>query len=300
MSRRLELLRLVLRRLARPRMARVATPAEARQHFQQGSRLFAAPPFLLHQTAGAPLHRITAGLVSEAAVILWFHGGAYMVGGPETHAAMLGRLARLARLAVVAPDYAKAPERPAPAAFEEARAAHAALINQGWQPSQIVLGGDSAGGGLALALLADLCARDLRPACCIAFSPWTDMTLSGASLRTNAARDPLLPVSRIEEARAYVLGDLAPDDPRISPLHALFHAPPPVLIQVGSDEILLDDSRRMAERLRAAGGEVTLEEWPRAPHVWQMFDGWIPEARAALKIAAGFAAGHAGTPIASR
>ena len=300
MSRRLELLRLVLRRLARPRMARVATPAEARRHFRQGARLFVPPPFLLHQTAGAPLHRITAGPVSEAAVILWFHGGAYMVGGPETHAAMLGRLARLARLAVVAPDYAKAPERPAPAAFEEARAAHAALINQGWQPSQIVLGGDSAGGGLALALMAALCARDLRPACCIAFSPWTDMTLSGASLRTNAARDPLLPVSRIEEARAYVLGDLAPDDPRISPLHALFHAPPPVLIQVGSDEILLDDSRRMAERLRAAGGEVTLEEWPRAPHVWQMFDGWIPEARAALKIAAGFAARHAGTPIASR
>ncbi len=298
MSLRLELLRLALRG-AKARMARIATPAEARQQFLRAARHLPAPPYLLHLRQGG-LHRITARAVREDAVILWLHGGAYIVGEPATHAGMLGRLSRLSGLAVIAPEYRKAPEHPAPAAFEDARAAHAALMAQGWQPSQIVLGGDSAGGGLALALLADLCTRDLRPACCIAFSPWTDMTLSGDSLRRNAAADPLLPVARIEEARGYVLGTLASDDPRISPLHAAFTTPPPVLIQVGSDEILLDDSRRMADRLRNAGGEVVLEEWPRAPHVWQMFDGWLPEARAALRTAARFAGAHTTAPMASR
>ncbi|WP_323040608.1 alpha/beta hydrolase fold domain-containing protein [Gemmobacter sp.] len=300
MSWRLGLLRLLLRHGAKPRLARLATPDQARQQFLRVASVLPAPPFLLNLPGAAPLHRITAGPVEEDAVILWFHGGAYVAGAPGTHAAMLGRLSRLSRLAVIAPDYRKAPEHPAPAAYDDARAAHAALLHQGWPARRIVLGGDSAGGGLALALLADLCARGLRPACCIVFSPWTDMTLSGASLRANAAADPLLPVSRIEEARAQVIGGLAPDDPRLSPLHARYTNPPPVLIQVGGDEILLDDSRRMADRLRDAGAEVVLEEWPRAPHVWQFFDGWLPEARAALRNVARFARHHAGVPMARR
>lgn len=222
---------------------------------------------------------------------------AYVAGSPATHAATLGRLSRLA---VVAPDYRKAPEHPAPAAFEDAQAAHAALLAQGWAPGQIILGGDSAGGGLALALLADLCARDLRSAGLIAFSPWTDLTLSGPSLRDNAAADPLLPVSRIAEAVAMVRGALDQGDPRLSPLFARFDRPPPVLILAGSDEVLSDDSRRMAAVLQAAGGAVTLEEVPKAPHVWPIFDGWLPEARAALHEAARFARAQAGAPDTSR
>lgn len=300
MSWQLALLRLALRLGAKRRLAGLATPDQARTQFQRMAQVLPAPPFLLHLSRPEPLHRITAGPVNEAGVILWCHGGAYVVGSPATHARMLGRLARLARLAVLAPDYRKAPEHPAPAAFEDAQAAHAAVLAQGWRPDQIVLGGDSAGGGLALALLADLCGRDLRPAGCIVFSPWTDLTLSGRSLRDNARADPLLPVSRIEDTRAQLIGALAPEDPRLSPLHARFAAPPPVLIQVGSDEILRDDSRRMAERLRAAGGQVELEEWPHAPHVWQLFDGWLPEARVALRRAARFARHQLGVPIDSR
>jgi acetyl esterase/lipase len=124
----------------------------------------------------------------------------------------------------------------------------------------------------------------------VAISPWTDLTLGSASLRTNAAADPMLPVRRIEEVVGYVLGDLRPEDPRVSPLHAAFPAsPPPVLIQVGETEILRDDSLRMAARLRQAGGTVRLERWPDVPHAWPLFDGWIPEAGRAIA-AAGAAA----------
>jgi acetyl esterase/lipase len=273
----------------------MGTPQQARRDFARGARLFRPPPFLLH-LPGRPLHRITAGPVDENGVILWFHGGAYVAGSPATHAAMLGRLSRLSRLAVLAPDYRKAPEHPAPAAFADAQAAHAAVLAQGWAPSRIILGGDSAGGGLALALMADLCARGVRPGGLIAFSPWTDLTLSGASLRSHAARDPLLPVARIAEAVGMVAGTLDPADPRISPLFAGFDRPPPVLMLVGSDEVLLDDSRRMAARMQSAGGTVTLHEVDKAPHVWPIFDGWIPEARTALRQAARFAAAQAAAP----
>jgi monoterpene epsilon-lactone hydrolase len=134
-----------------------------------------------------------------------------------------------------------------------------------------------------LALLADICVRNLQPAGLFAFSPWTDLAMTGESLHSNAKADPLLPRARIAEALGYVHGALAVTDPRISPLYADFPRVSPVLIQVSTTEVLRDDSGRMAARLRAAGGVVTLSEWKDAPHVWQMFDGYIPEARAALR-----------------
>jgi epsilon-lactone hydrolase len=296
---RLRLLRLALRHLVRPRLARTVTPAQAREDFERMARFLPRPPYLLH-LAGAVCDRITAGPVQEDACILWFHGGAYLVGSPATHAGMLGRLSRLSGLAVMAPAYRKAPEHPAPAAFEDALAAHAWLLRQGWAPGRIILGGDSAGGGLALALLAELCDRGTPPAGLIAFSPWTDLMLSGPSLIAHAASDPLLPAARIREVIALIQGALPASDPRLSPLSARFKNPPPVLIQVGSDEILLDDALRMAEALRAAGGPVTLQVAPLAPHVWQIFDGWIPEARQSLREAARFARLQAGLPLTSR
>ena len=276
-----------MRRLVRPHLARTTSPAQARRELSLAARCFRAPPHMLHLPRGG-LHWISVGRCDPDRVILFLHGGAYLAGSPFTHAAMLGRLSKLTGLAVVAPDYRLAPEHPAPAAFEDAVAAHGALLAKGYAAEQIVLGGDSAGGGLALALLADLCARGLRPAGLFALSPWTDLALSGDSLRRNARADPLFPVTRMVEAAGYVLGGFPATDPRISPLYARFDAPPPVFLQVGTTEILLDDSRRMAERLRAAGGQVVLTEWPDAPHVWQLLDGYLPEARAALRAVAGF------------
>ncbi|QCO56414.1 alpha/beta hydrolase [Pseudorhodobacter turbinis] len=281
---RLGLLTWGMRHFVKPHLARASTPAHIRAEFTRAAGLFRAPPFLLHLPGKGPLplDQISVGQVSGDRVILYFHGGAYIAGSPATHAALLGRLSKLTGLRVIAPAYRLAPEHPAPAAFEDACTAHQMLLDQGYAPDQIILGGESAGGGLALALLADLCARGVPPAAVFALSPWTDLALTGESLTRNADADPLFPVARIEETAGFAAGGLDRCDPRISPLYASFVAPPPVLIQVGTSEIIYDDSRRMADVLRQAGGDVTLSEWPDVPHVWQMFDGYIPQARQAL------------------
>lgn len=292
MSLRLHLLNLGLRLFARPMLARAADPARSRRNFGLVSLLFRMPPYVLHLIEPGPLalHWVSARRRRDDWVVLYLHGGAYATGSPRTHLALMARLAKLTGLQVVAPQFRLAPEHPAPAAFMDAVAAHQALLARGYAAERIILAGDSAGGGLALALLAELCAHGLHPAGLVAFSPWTDLGLGGASLISNAGRDVFLPAERMPMAVALVTDGLDPRDPRVSPLHAEFDRPPPVLLQVGTTEILLDDSRRMAEVLRRAEGEVTLREWRNCPHVWQMLDGYLPEARAALIEVAGFVA----------
>lgn len=290
MSLRLGLVNWAARWITRPLLLRTMDVARARKDFERGARLQRLPPYLLHlvDQGPQPLHWISVQRRDLTHVILFLHGGGYLTGSPRTHLALMARLAQLTGLQVACPDYRLAPEHPAPAAFDDAVAAHARLRAMGYAPEQIILGGDSAGGGLALALLADLCARGEAPAGLFAFSPWTDLAMTGDSLHANAAHDPLLPVGRMPDVVALVLGGFEARDPRISPLYAHFHAPPPVLIQVGRGEVLLDDSRRIAEVLRQAGGKVILEEWPDCPHVWHMMDGHLPEARRALLQAADF------------
>jgi monoterpene epsilon-lactone hydrolase len=288
MSLRLRALNLVLRLIARPILARATDPVAARPRFDRVARVFRRPPFLLHLPG--TLDRVTVRPKAEAPVILYFHGGAYLTGSPMTHLALAGRIARLTGLAVHLARYRLAPEFVAPAAFEDAVAAHATLKGQGFAPNQIILAGDSAGGGLALALLSHLCLTGQQPAGLFALSPWTDLELTGDTLRANAWREALIPPARMAETARMVRGALSPRDPRISPLYAPFPNPPPVLLQVGSGEVLLDDSRRMAEVLKQAGGQVTLQIWPECPHVWQILDGWLPEARMALCEVARFVA----------
>jgi acetyl esterase/lipase len=156
-------------------------------------------------------------------------------------------------------------------------------------PDRIILAGDSAGGGLALALLAHVLGEGMRPAGFVGFSPWTDLTLTGESLVTNEAKDAILPRARMGELLEIILQGADPADPRISPLFAEWRDPPPVYLQASKTEILFDDSRRMVETLQSAGGEATFDTWEDAPHVWQIFDGWVPEARDALEKAGVFA-----------
>ncbi|MGY6547926.1 MAG: alpha/beta hydrolase [Roseinatronobacter sp.] len=292
MSWQLKVMRVFLRQVARRSLSAQSDSVAARAWFERGAWLNARGRPYLHFTpdhlSGIPALWTSAPDMRRP-IILYFHGGGYVMGSPQTHAALAAYLARKAALPCALPDFRLAPEHPFPAAFEDARAVWDALIARGVAPDRIALGGDSAGGGMALALLAHLCAQDLpRPACVFAFSPFTDLTYSGASILENAQSEILLPPERLERLRARVLGAADPADPRISPLFGRFPGAPPVLLQVARSEILRDDTRRMAAHLRAEGAQVTVQEWGNLPHVWQFFPGWLPEARRALTDAAQF------------
>lgn len=305
MSLRLRGLNLALRLFAKPRLTRLRALDVVRRDVERvGGGILRRPPFLcalqLDLGAGLAALSVRAGQVKRpGAVGLYLHGGAYIAGSPRAYLPLLGRLAGLARVEIVAPDYRLAPEHPFPAALQDAEAAWNALLARGYAPENIVLIGDSAGGGLALALLARLCAQGTPPAGLFAFSPWTDLTGSGDSVRTNAARDVMLSAARLPEVVAMVLGPVAAADPGASPLFAAYPGCPPVLLQFSDAEILTDDSQRMAARLASFGAEVTAQQWHGTPHVWQMFDGYIPEARAALRDAAAFIRARLSAPSAS-
>lgn len=229
---------------------------------------------------------------AKGPVLLWFHGGAYCFGSARSHMAMAAALAARIGGGAVLPEYRLAPENRFPAAAEDALTAWRGLVARGVAPARIVLGGDSAGGGLALGLLQGLIAEGAAlPGAVVLFAPWTDLELTGASLVENARSEALLPVGRIEEIRdTYVDAEMA-EDPRASPLRGDFRGGPPVLIQASRGEILRDDSLRMAARLEADGVAVTLQVWERTPHVWQLFHGWLPEAVEALDRAADWVRG---------
>lgn len=308
MSLQLRLLTALARHIVKPMVAHAADPVGLRARFERvARRVFRFPPYTLVReitlAPGLPALAISARPGSHPPphrkLVLYFHGGAFVAGSPRTHAALLARLAWLARVEIVAPAYRLAPEHPFPAAPDDARAAWDALIARGYRAGDIVIGGDSAGGNLALGLLANLLAEGQRPAGLFAFSPVTDLTFSGASMEANAGRDSMLPTSRTDDLKGYYLPGTPADDPRASPLFAPYPAPPPVFLQYAATEILADDCRRMAEQLRAGGGEVTCDEWPDAPHVWVIFDGYLPEAREGLARVARFVSDMLGADHAS-
>ncbi|MEL6318643.1 MAG: alpha/beta hydrolase, partial [Pseudomonadota bacterium] len=240
-----------------------------------------------------------------AAAILYLHGGGYVAGSERSHLGLISALAAAAGAPALSVGYRLAPEHPLPAALEDAAAAHRALSAArapGGETPRVALAGDSAGGGLALALAGALeDAGAPAPAALALFSPFTDLALESDSLARNADVECMLPASRLAETAALILGPGGdPYDPRVSPARRRFaRTPPPCLIQVGSEEILLDDSLRAAEALRAAGGSVELEVWDRAPHCWQFFPPHLPEARAALARAGAFLSrGFAAAPAA--
>lgn len=223
------------------------------------------------------------GVVEDGRTILYLHGGGYVFCTEETHRALTTTLANRAKARVFAPAYRLAPEHPFPAAVDDAKAAAAWLFEQGVDPARTIVAGDSAGGGLALALL--LARRDagLAPmAGAYLLSPWTDLAGTGESMTTNRDRDAMFASDRIAEFAREYLGSEPPTHPLASPLYADLTGLPPLIIQAGSDEVLLDDARRLAERARAAGVEVWIETWPGVPHVWQLWTPYLPEARDAL------------------
>lgn len=282
-SLRLRILTFGMRLVAKPAMARTAEPEVANARFERtASYMFSAPKGLV-QTTEAAMSVIAVGDVPRDRIVLFLHGGAFVVGSSRSYRAFAGRLSQRAAVKVAVPDYPLLQQASFPAAPQAVLAAWDRLILAGYRAENIALAGDSAGGNLVFGLLSTLLQRGERPACVLAFSPWTDLTLSGETLTSNAHRDPLLPVSRMAEVVGLYLQGADPAHPLASPVFAEFPNPPPTLVQVGATEILRSDAERIARKTDAR-----LEVWPDCPHVWQMFDPRLPEARDAMRQAGKF------------
>jgi epsilon-lactone hydrolase len=227
-------------------------------------------------------------------VLLYFHGGGYCSGSIASHRRMVTEAGRAAGLRTLAVGYRLAPEHPFPAALSDALTAWHYLRKRGIAAAQVAIGGDSAGGGLTIALLSEL--RDTRlelPGCAWLVSPWTDLTMSGATLVTKDSVDPLIHTNYLDElAAAYVPAGMDRKDPRISGLYADLGGLPPVLIQVGSAETLLDDATRFAAVAGAADVRVTLEVWSGMIHAWHLWNAHLELARRALLSAGAFIRSH--------
>lgn len=217
-------------------------------------------------------------------VILYVHGGGYVLGSPKSHERLCGHLALRVGCRVLNLDYRLAPEHPYPAAVQDATAAYRWLLDQGYSPEHIAISGDSAGGGLTLATLLSLKHNGLpQPAAAVPLSPWTDMECTGDSMTTNTDADVIVQKPGLLSMAASFLGEANPRDPLASPLYGDYTGLAPIYIQVGGDETLLDDSTRVAEKAKAAGVDVRLDVFPEMQHVFQTSVGNIPEATEAVQ-----------------
>jgi acetyl esterase/lipase len=273
------------------------TPLEQRREAMDRADKLPRPRQVVYRDTtigGVPAIVATPTAVAERH-ILYLHGGAYLLGSPRSHIALGARLGRRAGAVVTVIDYRLAPEHPYPAAIEDCLAAYRELARR-VEPSLISIAGDSAGGGAVLATLCALRdAGDTLPACAYVLSPWTDLTGSGDSLHTNAGVDPMVTTELLSSAAQMYAGEIPLDDAGVSPLFADLTGLPALLIQAGTDEVLLSDSTRLAERAKAAGVHTELDLADGMWHVYQAFAGFMPEANEALIHAARFIRSHSPT-----
>jgi epsilon-lactone hydrolase len=226
---------------------------------------------------------------TDRRTILYFHGGGYFFHSPQSHRSITFALARRSVSRVFALDYRLAPEHPFPAALEDAVAAYRRLMVDGVPPRKLIVGGDSAGGGLALATLVSLRDHgDPLPAGAVLFSPWTDLAATGPSLVANDRTDPMFIGPDMGKAARHYLGTMPGTNPLASPLYAGLEGLPPLFVQASTAEVLLDDTLRVVEKARRQGVDVIYKGWPDLPHAWPFFAPLLPEARAALNEAAAF------------
>ncbi len=298
MSVRANVISFILRHSLKKRMASFDDPLELRG--QAGATIGKFPAEAVTESVNAD--GVGAQWVSwqttsvDAApgdtVILYLHGGGYVFGGLDSHRGLAWRLARQCASKVLVADYRLAPEHVYPAAVEDAIAAYQWLLAQDIPAQNIVVAGDSAGGGLSVALLVKLKELGLpQPKACVLFSPWTDLTLSGGSIEENAEKDAMLSPAALERFRDLYLGGPGGIDPRTpfaSPLFADLSALPDTYVLVGSEEVLLDDSKRLVEKLNEAGGRATLSVWPKMPHVFPLLAPFLPEGDKAIAEVATF------------
>jgi acetyl esterase/lipase len=236
---------------------------------------------------------VTVDGVDSPDVVLYFHGGVYVIGSADSSVPLVADLSRRTNARVISVDYRLAPENPYPAAVEDAKAAYQGLLAQGVNPGNIAFAGESAGGGLAVAaLLAGKDADMPMPSAVFAMSPWVDLTLSGNTIVDKQESDPTLTGEGLRLRVGDYVADGRPSNPYISPIFADLRGLPPMLIQVGSHEILLSDAVRLAERAANDDVAVTLDVVPCAPHVFQAYAALLDEGDAALNRAATFLTTH--------
>lgn len=245
--------------------------------------------------AGLNAEWLTPDAALESKLLLYWHGGAYIMGSCKSHRPLVSHIARAAGMQALLPEYRLAPEHPFPAAIEDTVAIYRALLADGHDPKNIAVAGDSAGGGLTIAMLLSLREAGVPlPAVVGLMSPWLDLAGTGESMMSRKDHDPLFSPEDIPHVVKYYCDEPQRRDALVSPVYAEVSGLPPMLIQVGNDEILLSDSKRFAENMRASGGEVELDVWPDMWHVWQMFVGFMPESKAAVNKLGKFLRGKIG------
>ena len=247
---------------------------------------------------GVPAEWTSAPGSSRDHVILYLHGGGYCIGSINSHREIVGRIARASGARALSVDYRLAPEHPFPAAVDDATAAYRWLLAQGADPTRMVIAGDSAGGGLTVATLLAL--RDggqPLPAAAVCISPWTDLENTGESMTSKADVDPIVTKDRLDKMAAAYCGSTDVRHPLVSPIYADLSGLPPLLIQVGTWETLLDDATRLTERAQAAGVDVTLEQWDEMIHVWHAFAAMTPEAQQAIDRVGEYVRGKIGSTV---
>ncbi|GAA0766774.1 alpha/beta hydrolase [Ideonella azotifigens] len=279
---------IAMREMVAPMKGSVTGP-EARKPFDEWMEKTRSSPGVTYEQASvggvAGVWCRPEGAVDPAAAILYFHGGAYIAGSALAYRHFVGQIAARTRIAAFVPAYGLAPERPFPAAVDDAQAAYAGLVAQG--VTSIALAGDSAGGGLALALLSLAVAKAKdglipAPLGAVAMSPWTDLALTGDSMASRAEADPLTTQQALATTAQLYLGKHDPRDARASPLYADLAQLPPILIHVGEDEVLLDDSTRYGDRVENSGGVCQVNVWESMVHVFPSNVSTLHAAKAAL------------------
>jgi epsilon-lactone hydrolase len=272
------------------------TPQELRVVFEKFASGTPMPPDIKCEkvsAGGVEAEWISAPNSSADRAVLYVHGGGYVLGSINTHRDLMGRIARASGARVLGINYRLAPEHPFPAAVDDSLAAYRWMLSQGLKPNRIAVAGDSAGGGLAVATLVAI--RDAKlpvPGAGVCLSPWVDMEGIGESMKTKATIDPVVQREGLLGMAAAYLGGQNARTPLAAPLYADLKGLPPLLIQVGEAETLLDDSTRLNDRAKAAGVSTKLEVWPEMIHVWQLFASFLPEGQQAVDGIGGFLKEH--------
>lgn len=297
MSIRASLISFILRRTLKKQFDTIDDVVAFRQKMDEAGDLGGRIPNkvrIVPQTINdIPCEWVTTDDTDQNRVVLYLHGGGYVFGSPTSHRGLAWRLAEETGARVLMVDYRLAPEHPFPAALEDATQCYRWLLEEGFDTNSIAIGGDSAGGGLALATLVNMKNLGLDlPACGILLSPWLDLSDSGKSVESNADNDAMLTPKALNIMAKHYLGELDRTAPLASPLFADLSGLPPLLIHVGSGEILLSDAESCTAKIKEANGEVSLKIWPNMPHVFQVLASRIPEGKVAIKELANFVTGH--------